>query len=76
MAGTESGGFKARDTNMKKYGPTFYQIIGAKGGKNSNNGGFGSSLVGYDGLNGRERAKVVGAIGGKISKRRKRVQPT
>ena len=47
----------------------WYQEQGAKGGKNSRNGGFGSKKVGSDGLTGQERAGKAGSIGGKISKR-------
>ena len=32
MAGTKTGGAKARDTNLKRYGKSFYINIGRKGG--------------------------------------------
>ena len=58
---------------MKKYGPDFYKRIGAKGGANGKGpgykGGFASNEVGEDGLTGRERAKLAGAVGGKRSRR-------
>ena len=58
---------------MKKYGPDFYKRIGAKGGSNGKGpgykGGFASNEVGEDGLTGRERAKLAGAVGGKRSRR-------
>lgn len=61
---------------MKKYGPDFYKRIGAKGGSNGKGpgykGGFASNEVGEDGLTGRERAKLAGARGGKISRRTKK----
>lgn len=72
MVGTKAGGIKARETNLKKHGADFYQRIGSKGGKNSRTGGFASYVVGADGLTGRERASLVGAIGGFKSKRVKK----
>jgi hypothetical protein len=69
MGGSVEGGKKAATTNKAKYGDNFYRKIGANGGRNSNNGGFASDKVGPDGLTGRERALIVGAVGGKISKR-------
>lgn len=49
--------------------PDFYRRIGQKGGRRSTTGGFACSEVGNDGLTGAERAKVAGAIGGRISRR-------
>lgn len=43
--------------------------IGRRGGKRSTGGGFASEVIGADGLSGRERARVVGAIGGRNSRR-------
>lgn len=43
--------------------------MGKKGGKLSKTGGFASNKVGPDGLTGRERARLVGAIGGLKSTR-------
>ena len=43
--------------------------MGKKGGKLSQGGGFASDKVGPDGLTGRERARLVGAIGGLKSTR-------
>jgi hypothetical protein len=71
MAGTLEGGRAAAATNKKKYGKGYYGKIGAMGGKLGKTGGFGSSKVGEDGLTGRERAAIVGAKGGRISRRRK-----
>lgn len=71
MAGTKEGGKKAAQTNKEKYGDNFYAKIGRKGGHNGHEGGFASTCVGKDGLTGAERARKVGAIGGKISKRGK-----
>jgi general stress protein YciG len=45
-----------------KYGPDYYRKIGSKGGKNGTTGGFYAN---------RELASRVGAIGGKVSRRRK-----
>lgn len=71
MPGTKFGGQAAAATNKRKYGADFYAKIGAKGGKLGRTGGFGSELVGIDGLTGRERARVFGAKGGSISRRGK-----
>lgn len=71
MAGTKAGGAKAALTNKKKYGSDFYASIGAKGGKKGVTGGFGSDKPGTDGLTGRERARIAGARGGRISRRTK-----
>ncbi len=72
MSGNLEGGIKAAKTNKTKYGHDFYVRIGAMGGKLGRTGGFASSLVGPDGLTGRDRARLAGATGGKISKRGKR----
>lgn len=71
MTGTKAGGLKARNTNLERYGDDFYRNMGKKGGKISKNGGFASDKVGADGLTGRERAKIAGAIGGQKSRRRR-----
>lgn len=64
---------KAKKANLEKYGPDFYKRIGAKGGSNGKGpgykGGFASNEVGEDGLTGKQRAKLAGAIGGKRSRR-------
>ncbi len=62
MAGTKAGGLKAAATNLKKYGPDFYRNIGSIGGRNGNTGGFAANP---------ELAKIVGAKGGRISRRGK-----
>ena len=72
MAGTKNGGAKAAATNKNKYGADFYARIGAMGGKLGKSGGFASSAVGKDGLTGRERARIAGAAGGRISRRSKK----
>ena len=69
MPGTREGVAKAVLTNKKKHGEDFYQRIGAKGGRNGTTGGFASNKVGEDGLTGRQRAVLAGAIGGHISRR-------
>lgn len=73
MSGTKAGGLKARERNLEKYGPDFYKRIGSKGGKSGKGpgykGGFASSEVGDDGLTGKQRAKIAGAKGGRISRR-------
>lgn len=70
MAGNKAGGIKARQTNIERHGEDFYRRIGSKGGKNGHTGGFASDKVGEDGLTGRQRAVLAGAIGGHISRRR------
>ena len=72
MSGTISGGKKAAKKNIELHGKNFYKEIGRKGGKRSTTGGFASQKVGKDGLTGAERAKLVGAKGGRISRRKPR----
>ena len=62
MAGTKKGGQKAASTNKDRYGSDFYAKIGAKGGKKGRTGGFYAN---------RELARVAGAKGGRISRRKK-----
>ena len=62
------------ETMIKKHGSReavarIMAEIGSRGGKNSNHGGYASQKVGADGLTGRERARVNGAVGGTRSKR-------
>lgn len=61
MAGTKIGGQKAAARNLAN-DPDFYRRIGSIGGKNSTTGGFAAN---------RELARIAGAKGGRISKRRK-----
>lgn len=61
MAGTKAGGLKAAAKNLAK-DPDFYAKIGRKGGKASNTGGFAANP---------ELARIAGAKGGRISRRRK-----
>ena len=73
MAGTREGGLKARARNLAR-DPNWYKKIGAKGGAAGKGpdytGGFASVTVGEDGLTGKQRAKIAGAKGGTISRRR------
>lgn len=69
MSGTKAGGQKTAATNLRKYGHEFYVNIGRKGGRNSHMGGFASTKKGKDGLTGPERARILGAIGGRRSRR-------
>lgn len=57
-------------TMENKYGnlTEHFRLIGAKGGAKSRGGGFAQGKVG------RERAKIAGAKGGRISKRTKRAK--
>ncbi len=66
MAGTKAGGLKAAAKNLAK-DPSFYAKIGAKGGRNGRTGGFAANP---------DLARVAGAKGGRISRRRKKDEPT
>lgn len=78
MAGSIQGGKLAAVTNKSKYGNNFYRIIGAKGGRASNTGGF-AYKDGCDDPNCEFLEKqsphlvrqCAGAKGGKISRRGK-----
>lgn len=71
MSGNVAGGLKTAEIIKKKYGKDFYARIGAKGGADSNEGGFASNKEDKNGMTGRDRARKYGAIGGSISKRGK-----
>lgn len=62
MAGTAKGGKLAAATNKARYGSDFYAKIGAKGGKLGKTGGFAANP---------ELARIAGAKGGRISRRKK-----
>lgn len=63
MAGTKEGALKAAATIKEKHGEDFFKKVGAIGGTaKSPNKGFGAD---------RERAKLAGIKGGKISRRGK-----
>lgn len=62
MAGTKEGGQKAALTNKQRHGKDFYAKIGAQGGVKGTTGGFFAN---------RELARLAGAKGGRISRRRK-----
>ena len=64
MAGTKAGGQKAAQTNKAKHGADFYAKVGAKGGKLGRTGGFAANP---------ELARIAGAKGGRISRRKKTV---
>ena len=72
MSGNKIGGLKVAQTNKRKYGEDYYVNIGRIGGKASNTGGFASNKVGADGLTGKERARLAGAVGG--SSKRKTIK--
>lgn len=61
MAGTVAGGKKAAEKNLARE-PGFYKRIGGKGGRNGHNGGFAANPA---------LARIAGAKGGRISRRRK-----
>lgn len=62
MAGTTEGGKKAAQKNISN-NPNFYRDIGRIGGKNGHTGGFAANP---------DLARIAGAKGGRISKRRKK----
>ena len=63
MAGTKAGGKKAAATNKTRHGSDFYARIGKKGGSVvGTKGGFAANP---------ELARIAGAKGGRISRRRK-----
>lgn len=64
---------KWRETMIAKFGSEeamleWMRSNGARGGKISKGGGFGSEKIGKDGLTGRERAEKAGSIGGRNSR--------
>lgn len=72
--GCEESTKKWRKTMLEKYGGKEglhkrMQEMGAMGGVKSKTGGFASNKKGDDGLTGKERASLVGAIGGHKSSR-------
>jgi hypothetical protein len=73
MAGTREGGKTAAETNKQRYGEDFYKHIGSTGGKKGKTGGFASDKVGRDGLTGHQRAIKVGEVGGRTSRRTKKI---
>lgn len=66
MSGTAAGSKKAVAKILAK-NPNHFRDIGRIGGSRGTRGGFG------DGEEGRARARKYGAIGGRISRRSKRV---
>ena len=64
MAGTKKGGIKAAAKNLAR-DPLFYAKIGSIGGKKGTTGGFAANP---------ELARIAGAKGGKISRRKKIVR--
>lgn len=62
MAGTVEGGKQAAQTNLIRYGADFYKKIGRMGGLKGHTGGFYAN---------RELARIAGAKGGRISRRKK-----
>jgi len=61
MAGTKEGGKKAALKNLQR-NPSFYAEIGRKGGQRGHTGGFAANP---------ELARIAGAKGGRISRRKK-----
>lgn len=64
---------KWKRTMLERYGKEGWRALmqkaGRAGGSMSSGGGFASDIVGKDGLTGRERSRIAGQKGGKISKR-------
>ncbi len=75
MAGTITGAKQYKKTMIAKHGSreawvSWMKTIASKGGHNSNTGGYASDKIGKDGLTGKQRASINGAIGGKKSRRK------
>ena len=68
MAGTKAGGDKTKAKLYERYGRSYYSRIGVMGGQVGRTGGFASGKIGTDGLTGKQRARVAGAIGGRKSR--------
>ncbi len=66
MAGTKAGGKLAAAKNLAR-DPNFYAKIGATGGRNGRTGGFAANP---------ELARIAGAKGGRISRRKKTIVTT
>lgn len=66
MSGTKTGGQLAATKNRQRHGADYYKRIGALGGKKSRTGGF---------FGNPELASIAGKKGGRISKRKKALQP-
>jgi general stress protein YciG len=71
MPGTKIGGLRAA-ARLKAKDPDYYAKLGAKGGRIGRTGGFASRFRGSDGLTGPERARRVGSVGGRLSRRNKK----
>lgn len=67
MAQTKAGAAKARETNIKKYGPDYYQKLGAMGGKKGSKDGAIKGFAAFD----RDKLLQVSSKGGRISRRGK-----
>lgn len=65
MAGNREGGFKTRDTNMKRHGKDFYRKMGRAGGLAPHPEGRGFQLMD------EKKRSEAGRKGGKTSKRGK-----
>ena len=65
MAGTTAGGKAAAEKIKQQHGEDFFRRIGRVGGRNGKTGGFAAGEAG------RERARIYGAVGGRISRRPK-----
>ena len=77
MAGNKAGAIKAKETMLREYGLTedgksaAHVRAGAAGGRAGRGPGYGGGFSA--GEAGRERARIYGAIGGRISRRKKSV---
>ena len=60
MSGTKDGGLRAAETNVKKYGKSFYAEIGRMGGSKRVAKGFAKME--------KEKVRLAGSVGGRISK--------
>lgn len=64
MSQTPEGAIKAKATIIEKYGKDYFANMGKLGGQKSTSGGFGQGEMG------RERARIAGAKGGRVSRRK------
>lgn len=71
MSQTKAGSEKAVRTIYERHGKDFFKRAGEKGGSVFGvKKGFAATVVGKDGLTGKERAAKVGRVGGTKSRRK------
>ena len=72
MSGTLAGGAQAAQTNKAKYGEDFYKKIGVIGAANYRKRQAEGIAKPRGFALDRDRARIAGALGGKLSKRGKK----